>query len=260
MEFFFSLSLSVSLFLSRITLLLLLFAVTIFCEFLRFGKNRKIKYPQKFLPTYQAPWCIQSQTAWWFFILDHAWSFSFVRFCLFFSSFRCHHDLEKVTFLMISMIVRVSRVNFELCSQIYLTTGVRYRCTMWNAATRGQRCIYIATAFVLTQPHLLKPTDFKVELFTFGCAKSQNLARLHEIAKISTRKIIPLPKSQNFVLANNSNNKVYLRVGIGVGHWAQQIVKKQPMKVDPNNSPNRFSSWIRVRVRVWAGAFQLGYG
>ena len=39
------------------TLVLLLFAGTIFCEFLRFGKNRKIKYPQKFLPTYhQAPW------------------------------------------------------------------------------------------------------------------------------------------------------------------------------------------------------------
>ena len=54
--------------------------------------------------------------------------------------------------------------------------------------------------------------DFKVELFTFGCAKSQNLARLHEIAKISTRKIIPLPKSQNFVLANNSNNKVHVLV------------------------------------------------
>ena len=41
-----------------ITLLLLLFAGTIVCEFLRFGKNRKIKYPQKFLPAYQAPWCI----------------------------------------------------------------------------------------------------------------------------------------------------------------------------------------------------------
>ena len=40
----------------QFTLLLLLFAGTIFCEFLRFGKNRKIKYPQKFLPTYQAPW------------------------------------------------------------------------------------------------------------------------------------------------------------------------------------------------------------
>ena len=36
------------------TLLLLLFAGTVFCEFLRFGKNRKIKYPQKFLPTHQA--------------------------------------------------------------------------------------------------------------------------------------------------------------------------------------------------------------
>ena len=41
-----------------ITLLLLLFAGSIFCEFLRFGKNCKIKYPQKCLPTYQAPWCI----------------------------------------------------------------------------------------------------------------------------------------------------------------------------------------------------------
>ena len=32
----------------------------IFCEFLRFGKNRKIKYPQKFLPTHhdQVPWCV----------------------------------------------------------------------------------------------------------------------------------------------------------------------------------------------------------
>ena len=38
------------------TLLLLLFAGTIFCEFLRFGKNRKNKYPQKLLPTYLALW------------------------------------------------------------------------------------------------------------------------------------------------------------------------------------------------------------
>ena len=37
---------------------------------------------------------------------------------------------------------------------------------------------------------------------------SQNWARRHEIAKINTRKIVTIPKSQNFVLANNSNNKV----------------------------------------------------
>ena len=42
------------------TLLLLLFAGTIFCEFLRFGENRKIKYPQNFLPTYQALWCMHN--------------------------------------------------------------------------------------------------------------------------------------------------------------------------------------------------------
>ena len=40
------------------TLLLLLFAGTIFCEFFRFGKNRKNKYPQKFLPTHLALWCM----------------------------------------------------------------------------------------------------------------------------------------------------------------------------------------------------------
>ena len=37
--------------------------------------------------------------------------------------------------------------------------------------------------------------------FTFDWAKSQSLARLREIAKVNTRKIIGIPKSQNFVLA-----------------------------------------------------------
>ena len=44
--------------------------------------------------------------------------------------------------------------------------------------------------------------------YSIGCPKSQSLARLREIAKINTRKIVAIPKSQNFVLANNSNNKV----------------------------------------------------
>ena len=41
-----------------------------------------------------------------------------------------------------------------------------------------------------------------------GFAKSRNLARLREIAKINTHKIVGIPKSQNFVPANNSNNKI----------------------------------------------------
>ena len=44
--------------------------------------------------------------------------------------------------------------------------------------------------------------------FYLWLRESQNLARLREIAKFSTRKIVGIPKSQNFVLANNSNNKV----------------------------------------------------
>ena len=52
--------------------------------------------------------------------------------------------------------------------------------------------------------------DFKVELFTFGCAKSQNLARLYftKSQKSPQNHPVPLPKSQNFVVANNSNDKV----------------------------------------------------
>ena len=45
--------------------------------------------------------------------------------------------------------------------------------------------------------------DFKVELLPLVARNRK--ARLHEIAKISTRNIVGIPKSQNFVLANNSN-------------------------------------------------------
>ena len=66
---------------------------------------------------------------------------------------------------------------------------------------------YIAASSVLALPHLLSKWILKLSLY-LGCVKSQNLARLGEIAKINTRKIIGTPKSQNFVLANNSNIKV----------------------------------------------------
>ena len=44
---------------------------------------------------------------------------------------------------------------------------------------------------------------------------SQNLAGLHEIANINTRKIVTIAKSQKIVLANNSNNKVLLNTVAG---------------------------------------------
>ena len=46
--------------------------------------------------------------------------------------------------------------------------------------------------------------DFKVELLPW-LREIAKLARVREIAKINTRKIIGIPKSQNFVLAKNSN-------------------------------------------------------
>ena len=67
---------------------------------------------------------------------------------------------------------------------------------------------YIAASLVQALPHLLSKWILKLSLY-LGCAKSQNLARFREIAKINTRKIIGTPKSQNFVLANNSNIKVH---------------------------------------------------
>ena len=67
-------------------------------------------------------------------------------------------------------------------------------------------CIYVAATSVKTLPHLLSQWLSKLKAFTFGCAKSQNLGRLREIAKNNTRKIVRIPKSQNIVLANNSNN------------------------------------------------------
>ena len=62
--------------------------------------------------------------------------------------------------------------------------------------------------FSLDTAAFTKPVDFKVEPSLLLCPKSQKLARIREITKINTRNMVGIPKSQNFVLANNSNNKV----------------------------------------------------
>ena len=192
------------------TLLLLLFAGIIFCEFLRFGKNRKIKYPQKFLPTYQAPWFIYNHKLrddYPFWIM-HNLSLLIVSAFSFLPSGAI--TSSKKWRLMLSMIVGVSRVNFVL----RFTGPSNDGCTVHHV-----ECCYMKTTMYLLL-HVLDCNNFSLDTptllsqssqswaFTFGCAKSQNLARFHEIAKISTRKIVTFPKSQNFVLANNSNNKV----------------------------------------------------
>ena len=87
-----------------ITLLLLLFAGTVFCEFLRFGKIAKLSTRKYFYQhirhsgvlVHTIKHCVM------FSILKHAFarSFSFDGFfqCHIFSSFPCRHELEKVTF------------------------------------------------------------------------------------------------------------------------------------------------------------------
>ena len=105
---------------------------------------------------------------------------------------------------------------------------------------------YIAASSVYrTLPHLLSKWVSKLS-FYLGCAKSQNLARLREIAKNNTRKIIGIPKSQNFVLANNSNIKVFV------------ISRNQPASSDDMmltrrwlRSSSRSSSWVAVQSRCF---------
>ena len=84
------------------------------------------------------------------------------------------------------------RWSWESCC--YRITGDRAHCTVWHISCKSTRRLRVFTLRQLQPGH-----------FTFGCAKSQNLAWLRELAKINTRKIVGIPKSQNFVLANNSN-------------------------------------------------------
>ena len=103
--------------------------------------------------------------------------------------------------------VGVSRANVNFVLSGYAGA----RCTIWHFSRIYKRVEYedyIAASSVLALPHLLSKWILKSSLY-LGYAKSQNLARLREIAKINTRKIIGTRKSQNFVLANNSNIKVY---------------------------------------------------
>ena len=115
------------------TLLLLFFAGTIFCEFLRFGKNRKNKYPQNFLPTHLALWCMYNHKLRDVCHFGTCIIILFWSFLPFFTSFPCHHELAKVTF------GDIDRGSFtskrKLCS--YWITGAR--CTIWHFSRKSIR-------------------------------------------------------------------------------------------------------------------------
>ena len=117
------------------TLLLLLFAGTIFCEFLRFGKNRKIKYPQKFLPTIRHHGVYTITNCVMFSPLEHALSFFFDCFRVFFPSFPRHHELEKVT--MDNIDDRRSLRAF-----VHWSLGLGARCTMRHVSRKSTRRLH----------------------------------------------------------------------------------------------------------------------
>ena len=96
----------------------------------------------------------------------------------------------------------------SICS--HWRTGAR--CTMWHVSRRSTRKLHV---HVLTLQQLQSRQYYTLVSqwvsklsFYLWLREVANLARLREIAKINTRKIVGIPKSQNFVLANNSNNKV----------------------------------------------------
>ena len=153
------------------TLLLLLFAGTMVCEFLRIGKNRKNKYPQIFLPTHLALWCMCNHKLGDVCHFGTCIIILFWSFLPFFTSLPCHHELAKVTF------DDIDRGSFtskrKLCS--YRITGAR--CTIWHFSqiyTRVEYEDYIAANSVQALPHLLSKWILKLSLY-LGCAKSQKL-------------------------------------------------------------------------------------
>ena len=108
------------------------------------------------------------------------------------------------------MFLGASRAKLELCS--YRITGAR--CTMLHVPRKSTRRLRVLQQLQSRHCHI--SVDFKVELLAV-------LVWLREIAKfsstsrnrkINTRKIVGIPKSQNFVLANNSNNKVIHTMGL----------------------------------------------
>ena len=113
--------------------------------------------------------------------------------------------------------------HVECC---YMRTTMYFHCSNFSLDTATVQSQWISKL------HELLP----------GFAQSQNLAPLHEIAKISTHKIVAIPKSQNFVLANNSINKVmffsYPRINCRYGRLATSSIDK-PIKQRTLQKHNR---------------------
>ena len=141
--------------------------VLYFANFCDLEKNRKIKYPQKFLPSHQDK--LRD-------VFHFGTAFSFLPSHAITSSRKCR--------LMISMIVGVG---------CYWITGAC--CTMWHVSRKSTRrvdlhvSVYIAQQFIsLDTATFTKPVDVRVDLSPLACAKSQNSARRREIANLMPAK------------------------------------------------------------------------
>ena len=138
---------------------------------------------------------LQSQTLGWVATSVHALLF-FLSFLPFLSSRRTAMS-SRMWHLMTVMAAWDPRVKLVLTGN-----GCRWA---WGYTMRHVTCTanftkttQVAATLVKRLPKLQRRLILKS---SFGLVISQNLAWLHEIAKMNTRKIVTIAISQNFVLA-----------------------------------------------------------
>ena len=160
------------------TLMFLLFAGTMFCEFLRFGKKITKLSTSTRKNFYQH--------------IRHSGVYT-IKNCMMFPLWNMHNHspliVSAISFLpsratmssrkwrlMISIIVGVSRAKLKLCSR--RITTAHWPCGMFHVTSRR---LHVFTLQQLQSRHSLsatfaKPVDFKVKLSTFRCEISQKFS------------------------------------------------------------------------------------
>ena len=150
---------------------------------------------------------IQSPTARW--SVKSKNSFSFRCFCHFFSSFWVVAWLwESDVWWYRSRLRKIREWNLVLSDKVWgLQRGA---CPIIQADPRADYMYWCRGLYRSGHIHLYNTCRFGSRAFDFGWMRLPwpNLTWSHDIAEINTRKIITISISQNFVLANNGNNKV----------------------------------------------------
>ena len=144
---------------------------------------------------------LQSQTLGWVATSVHVLLFFllFLPFLFFLPVAR--NEVKKVTFWCWSWPPEIREWNLFLYRQRVPLRLHDAECYMTDCTVNLTKTTQVAATLVYRLPKLQCRLVLKL---SFGLVIAQNLAWLHEIAKINIRKIVTIAKSQNIVLANNS--------------------------------------------------------